>query len=109
MKILLVVFLATLLAGCGNLVKGGAIIEAQQALDEGDYQQVLEDTDIASSFGDNSREDRSRIHYLRGQALEGLDRPDEAVHEYRYVADQLDDTPYAARSSSRLKALDEAQ
>ena len=42
--------MATLLTGCGNLVKSGAIFEAQNALNEKAYAEALENTEIAESL-----------------------------------------------------------
>ena len=105
MRTVLMLFVSFLLLGCGNMVKSGAIVEAQRALNKKNYNEALENTDIAETFGDPSGEINAKLHYLRAQALEGLGRLGEAVHSYRYVVEQYSSSAYAGPSQQRLNAL----
>lgn len=98
-------FVSLLLLGCGNMVKSGAIVEAQSALNKNNYNEALENIDIAETFGDPSEAINAKLHYLRAQALEGLGRLGEAVHSYRYVVEQHSSSAYAGPSQQRLDAL----
>jgi hypothetical protein len=82
MKTLMILATSTLLLGCSNIIKSGAIVDAQYALKDGDYSKALEASDIAESFGKLSAADTARLHYLRGRSLEGLGRKEEAVLSY---------------------------
>lgn len=105
-KSVLTMTMATLLVGCGNMVKSGAIVEAQNALNNRDYAEALENTTIAESFGDLSDADTAKLHYLRAQSLEGLGRDEEAVLGYQYVVEQQGNSAYAGPSQRRLDALE---
>ena len=91
--------------GCGNLVKNGAIVEAQNALNSGNYAEALENTNIAESFGELSESDTAKLHYLRAQSFEGLGRKDKAVSIYQYVVEQHGKSAYAGPSQQRLVLL----
>jgi hypothetical protein len=58
MKVVLVLSTTALLMGCGNMAKSGAIVEAQNALNNSNYAEALESTYIAESFGDLSEANR---------------------------------------------------
>lgn len=105
MKTILMLSITVLLMGCGNLVKNGAIVEAQNALNSSHYAEALENTDIAESFGELSDSDTAKLHYLRAQSFEGLGRKDEAVFSYQYVVEQHGNSAYAGPSQQRLLAL----
>ena len=105
MKIVLTLTITALLTGCGNMVKSGAIVEAQNALNISNYAKALENTDIAESFGDLSEADTAKLHYLRAQSLEGLNRREEALLTYQYVVEQHGNSAYAGLSQQRLDAL----
>ena len=47
------------------------------------------------SFGDLSEADTAKLHYLRAQSLEGLDRREEAVLSYQYVVEEHGNSAYA--------------
>lgn len=105
MKVTLMLTMTVLLTGCGNLVKSGAIVEAQNALNNSNYAKVLENTEIAESFGQLSKADTAKIHYLRAQSLEGLGRQEEAILGYQYVLEQHESSTYAVPSRRRLEVL----
>ena len=105
MKVILMLSMTALLMGCGNMVKSGAMVEAQNALNSNHYAEALENTDIAESFGDLSESDTAKLHYLRAQSLEGLDRQEEAALSYQYVVEQHGSSAYAGLSQQRLDAL----
>ena len=109
MKLFLTLSMTTLLMGCGNLVKSGAIFEAQNALNDKAYAEALENTEIAESFGDLSASDTAKLQYLRAQSLEGLGRHEEAVLSYQYVLDQHGSSAYAGPAERRLEALSTLQ
>ena len=104
MKLILTLSMAALLLGCGNLVKSGAIVEAQNAIDKNNYAEALENTEIAESFGETSAEDTAKIHYLRALSLQGLGRQQEALTSFRYVVEQHRSSAYAAPSRQKLEA-----
>ena len=104
-KTVLILFVSILLTSCGNLIKNGAIVEAQQALDRSAYADALESTDIAETFGDLSAVETARLYYLRAQALEGLGRQEDAIATYQYVIDQHGNSPYANLSRKKLDTL----
>ena len=106
MKILTTLTLTALLMGCANMVKSGAILEAQDALNNNEYAEALENTEIAESFGDLSEADTAKLHFLRAQSLEGLTRLEEAVLSYQYVVEQHGDSAYAGLSQQRLDVLE---
>ena len=103
--VIMLLSMVTLLMACSNVVKRGAIVEAQDALNKNNFSEVLEYTDIAESFGDPLEANVAKLHYLRAQALEGLGRMDEASHGYRYVTEQYARSVYAGPSQQRLDAL----
>ena len=105
MKLVLTLSITALLMGCGNMVKNGAIVEAQNALNDSNYAEALENTDIAESFGDLSDADTAKIHYLRAQSLEGLGRHADAALSYQYVVEQHASSAYSGPSQQRLDAL----
>lgn len=105
MKTVLALSITALLMGCGNMVKNGAMVEAQQALNENKYADALESTEIAESFGDLSLADVAKIHFLRAQSLQGLGKLGEAALRYQYVAEHHGSSAYAGASEQRLKAL----
>ena len=105
MKVLLILSMITLLLGCSNLVKNGAIIEAQNELDVNNYAEALENTNIAESFGDLSEAESAKLHYLRALSLEGLDRQEEAAFSYRYVLEQHGNSAYAGLAQEKLREL----
>lgn len=105
MKTTLILIVCALLTGCGNLVKNGAIVDAQQALNRSAYADVLENTDIAESFGDLSEAETAKLYYLRAQALAGLGRQEEANAHYQYVVNQHSSSAYAELSRQKLSAM----
>ena len=105
MKVFLMLSMTALLMGCGNMVKNGAMVEAQNALNSSDYTEALENTDIAESFGDLSDAETAKLHYLRAQSLEGLGRQADAALSYQYVVEQHGSSAYAGPSQQRLDAL----
>ena len=105
MKTVIIIATSALLAGCGNLVKSGAIVEAQNAVNVGDYVAALESTEIAEAFGKHSASDIAKLYYLRGQSLEGLGRIDDATLSYQHVVQQYENSAYAVMSQRRLDAL----
>lgn len=105
MKTLTILATSTLLLGCSNMIKSGAIVEAQNALNDGDYSKALETVDIAESFGELSAAETAKLHYLRGRTLEGLGRQEEAVASYQYVVEQHKSSAYAGLSQKRLDVL----
>ncbi|MFK7857620.1 MAG: tol-pal system YbgF family protein [Granulosicoccus sp.] len=105
MKIPVALFLLISLAACGNLVKNGGIVEAQNALENSRYQEALEYTEIAESSGNLTPENKAKLHYLRAQAQEGLGRYTDALNNYRYVANQHSDSAYAQPSRRKIREL----
>ena len=105
MKLLLTLSMAVSLLGCGNLLKNGAMVEAQSALDRKSYAEALENTEIAESFGEMSAADTAKLHYLRALSLQGLGRQREAIINYQFVAEQHGSSAYAALSRQRLNAV----
>lgn len=105
MKLLITVLTTLLLSGCGNLIKSGAIVEAQNALDRSHYAEALENTTIAESFGNLSDSEKAKLHYLRALSLEGLQRDSEAAQSYEYVIDSHSSSAYEAAARQRLEAL----
>jgi hypothetical protein len=105
MKVILMLSMAALLIGCSNLVKSGAIVEAQNALNNSNYAEALENTEIAESFGELSEADTAKLHYLRAQSLEGLGRQKEALMNYLYVVQQHGGSAYAGLSQQRFDTL----
>ena len=102
MKLITTFILTVVLAGCGNLIKSGAIIDAQKALADGRYKTALKKTEDATQFGLSTRDQKAEINYLQGQALEGLGRRDEAIARYQFVAEQLADTPHGYLANTKL-------
>lgn len=105
MKFVLILTIASVLTGCGGLIKRGAMVEAQDALNEADYAEALESTDIAEAFGELSEAETAKLHYLRGQALQGLSRYEEAKTNYQYVVDQHPKSAYARASQQKMNTL----
>jgi hypothetical protein len=105
LKTLMILAISTVLLGCSNMIKSGAIVEAQYAINDGDYSKALETSVIAESFGKLSPADTAKLHYLRGRSLEGLGRKEEAVHSYQYVVEQHKNSAYAGLSQQRLDVL----
>lgn len=102
LKTVLILAVSALLTGCGNMIKNGAMVEAQQALNSAAYADALESTDIAESFGDLSEEEMAKLHYLRAQALTGLGRQEEATATYQFIVDQHASSAYAELSRQKL-------
>lgn len=105
MKLILILSTTVLLIGCGNMVKSGAIVEAQHDINNSNYAEALEKTYIAESFGYLSEADTAKLHYLRAQSLEGLGRLEEAIFSYQFVVEQHRSTAYAGPSQQRLDSL----
>lgn len=105
MKAVLVLSVSTLLLGCGSVITGGAMVEAQHALSNKNYSEALENIDIAESFGNLSEANTAKLHYFRAQSLEGLGRLDEAAMGYRHVMAQHVHSLYAGLSQQRLDVL----
>ena len=87
------------------MIKSGAIVEAQDALNNNHYSDALESIDIAESFGELSKENSVKLNYIRAQSLEGLGRLKEAIQNYRYIAKHHVSSLYAELSLERLEAL----
>ena len=87
------------------MIKSGAIVEAQNAINDSDFSKALETTEIAEYFGELSLAETAKIHYLRGRSLEGLGRQEEAVASYQYVVEQHKNSAYAGLSQQRLDVL----
>jgi hypothetical protein len=68
LKTLIIWATSTLLLGCSNIVKSGAIVEAQNALNDRDFSKALETTEIAEPLGKLSPADTMKLHYLRGRS-----------------------------------------
>jgi len=51
MKLITTIILTIALAGCGNLIKSGAIIDAQKALRDGRFKGALKKTEDATQLG----------------------------------------------------------
>ena len=105
MKAVLMVAVTTLLVGCGNLLKNGALVETQDALNKGHYAEALENAAIAESFGELSEAETAKLHYMRAQSLDGLGRHQEAILVYRHVVNEHDKSAYAGAARQRLEAL----
>ena len=106
MKTITAIVLLTILAGCSGMVKGGALIGAERALEAKQYNEALSKAEVAEHLmGDLSRDKKAKINYIRGQALEGLGRRDEAIARFRYVADQLTGTPHAYLARAKLQSM----
>lgn len=105
MKTLILLSLSALLMSCGNLIKNGAMVDAQDALDGNKYAKALEYTDIAESFGDLSESEIAKLHYLKAQSLEGLGQHEDAVLSYRYVVAQHGSSAYAGLAQRRLNDM----
>ncbi|MFK7965896.1 MAG: tol-pal system YbgF family protein [Burkholderiaceae bacterium] len=109
MKTITVIALITILTGCSGMVKGGALIGAEKALKAEQYDEALSKAEVAEHLmGDLSRDKKAKINYIRGEALEGLGRRDEAIARFRYVADQLKGTPHAYLARAKLESIREA-
>jgi len=104
MKIVLMLAAIAQLTGCGNLLKSGALVDAESALRDSRYETALESTEIAESFGQLSITDTARLYYLRAQALEGLNRRHEASITFQYVIDNFNNSVYATLSKQRVDA-----
>lgn len=90
---------------CGQLIKNGSLVEAQEALLENDYEGVLEYTNIAESFGSPSDAERAKLHYLRAQAYEKLNQTRDAQTHYRIVMEHYSTSVYAPAAKGRLVQL----
>jgi len=105
MKKILILSVSYLLMSCGNMIMSGAIVEAQNALNDYQYKDALENIAIAESFGELSKGNSAKLHYIRAQSLEGLGRLDEALQSYRYIVKQYVSSPYAEPSQQRIDIL----
>ena len=105
MKIVLLLSISFLILGCSNIVKSGAIVEAQNAFDMSKYNEAIEHIDIAESFGELSEANTAKLQYLRAQSLEALGRQSEAIPIYQYVVEQHPRSAYTISSQQRLDAL----
>jgi outer membrane protein assembly factor BamD (BamD/ComL family) len=98
------VVLAVVLAGCAAAQRG-AIIQARESLDEGDYKEALRKVVDAEKYTDPPPELQAEMVYLRAEAYEGLGRKDEAVGALKYVVDKFPDTSYAYQAKEKLRKL----
>jgi hypothetical protein len=89
------------------MIKSGAIIEAQNALNDYNYIDALDNIDIAESFGELSEGNSAKLHYIRAQSLEGLGRLEEALQSYRYIVKQHVSSRYVEPSQQRIDILNE--
>lgn len=105
MKVLLVIIVSTLITSCSGLINSGAIVEAQNALNHQSYEETLDYIEIAESFGNLSEENAAKLHYLRTQALEKLERYEEAAYFLRHIIVQHADSAYAISSQQKLDEL----
>ena len=109
MKVLVSIILISTLTACGNMVKGGAMIGAQKALEDKQFSDALSKADVAEHMGDGvTRENRAKINYIRGLALQGLGRETEALARFRYVAEHLAGTPHAYLAKGKLESMSNA-
>jgi len=105
MRLTTIIVLTITLSACGSMMKNSGIIEAQNALDKGQYTKALECTEFAESFGDLNSSKRAKLHYIRALAHEGLGMQQEAKDNYQYVVHQHSNSAYAAPSQRRLNTL----
>jgi hypothetical protein len=105
MKIVLLLSVISLLMSCSNMMKSGAIVEAQNALNDNHYTNALESIDIAESFGELSKGNSVKLNYIWAQSLDGLGRLGEAIQSYRYIVKHHASSLYAELSQQRLDAL----
>lgn len=105
MKPVLIIAVTTLLVGCGNLIKSGALVEAQNSLNGKNHSDALESTAIAEFFGELSEEDTARLHFIRAESFEGLGRLQDAIPRYQYVIDHHGSSAYSGAARQRLEIL----
>ena len=105
MKHIVIFYLLVALTACGGVIKKGGMVEANNALDRGNFEEAIEYAEIVESFGDLSSEEKAKLHYLRALAQEGLSRLAEAMDNYQYVVGRHSDSAYAALSQRRLNFL----
>lgn len=105
MKLVAIFGALLILSSCANLVKGGAVSDAEKLVNQGRFSKALEKTEIAESFGELTPIEKAKLYFFRAQALEGLNRESEASGYYLYVAEQLETNPYTQSAKFRYKQL----
>jgi len=105
MKIFAIVLVTFTLSACGTTVQRAGLIEAQKALNNGDFKKALKNTEIAEAFGTLTPENKAKLHFQRAMAQEGLDMHAKAIDNYRYVVNEHANSAYTDPAQRRLEVL----
>jgi len=106
MKTGIIVFVAVLfinLCGCSTMAQRGALSRAYSNYEDGDYEDVLAFTSQAEKYQEPSHEMKAEIIYLKGLALEKLERNGEAQGIFKYLSEKFSDTQYGFMAKEKIK------
>jgi TonB family protein len=105
MRLIVVMFALGLgLGGC-TLAEQGAMLNAYQSIDRGDYRSALKDLAAAGRYIELTAEQRAEIAFLKGKCYEGLNDVPSAIGMYRYIVATFLNSQYSYQAQQRLEFL----
>ncbi|HEY9160957.1 MAG TPA: hypothetical protein VIS94_07725 [Desulfomonilia bacterium] len=102
-RIVIVVIGLCFLFGCASMVQRGALTQAYENYDKGDYQTALVKLSRAEKYKDTTPETNAEILYLKALTLQKMGRDKEYIGELMYLSDKYGDTEYGYKAKQLLK------
>lgn len=85
------------------MAQRGALSNAYRSYENGNYEEVLAITSRAENYKEPSKEMRAEIIFLKALALEKLEKQEEALGLFKYLAEQFADTQYGYQAMEKIK------
>jgi hypothetical protein len=95
---------ALVLTGCNTIMQRDAVVRATDMMSNGDYSLALDTLDQVRRGGADDPDVRDEYHLARAQALEHVNRTNEAIDIYWQLL--LGDSTTAAAHQARGRLLD---
>ena len=102
MRILSIILIAIMLAGCASAASQGALRRAQKNYLKGDYTDTVAIADRALRSYDYTDEQKAELLFLKGSSYQKLDDIDAALATMKYVVDKYPDTEHGYRAAQAL-------
>jgi TonB family protein len=93
-------------AGCGGLVRSGAIAQTQQLFDQGECAELLRTSGAAFGYLEGYPELQARVRYLQAECLSRMQRDSEARALYRFLAEQFPTSAEGYLARTRLASAE---
>jgi len=90
---------------CWGMAQQGALLQAEEALQRGDFHEAVEKADLALRFKTPTSIVEGQAVFIKAEALQGLGRYEEASLLYRYLVAVHGRSPYAFQALVRIDEL----